>query len=320
MALGEFELIRRFFSRHSECDGVVLGVGDDGAVLEPAAGRELVAVVDTLVGGVHFPDALDAVHTGFRAAAVNLSDIAAMGARPRWATLALTLDRADAVWLERFAEGLYAALEPSGTALVGGDTTRGEQIVITVQVIGDVPAGRALRRDGAKAGDDIYVSGTLGDAAAGLQQFLSGSSQTSELVRRFCRPEARLDLGAGLIGLASAAIDVSDGLYDDLGKLLSASALGASLDVEAIPMSDALAGAFGDDALQLAMAGGDDYELCFTASPDSAARIADCAQRLDLALTRIGTVDAKTGIRCLQDGREISIDLRGYDHFRPDDD
>src|SRR5271167_859688 len=237
--LGEFELIRRFFSRRDAAraeSGVVLGIGDDAALLELPLGTDLVAAVDTLVAGRHFPEGTDAHSVGHRALAVNLSDLAAMGATPSWATLALTLPGADAHWLERFAAGLFDLAEFHGVALVGGDTTRGP-LTVTIQLLGHVPHGTALRRSGARAGDLLAVSGTLGDSGAGLKfssmpPAAAATRDVEELIRRFDYPCPRVELGLSARGIATAAMDLSDGLVGDLPKLAQASGLHAHVSVE----------------------------------------------------------------------------------------
>lgn len=318
-SLDEFELIRRYFRHAAADDSVVLGVGDDGAVLQPQAGRELVTVIDTLVEDVHFPTDLAADAIGYRAVAVNLSDIAAMGARPRWMTLALTLDDANEAWLEKFSDGLFAAAAPHAVSLVGGDTTRGRQKVISIQVTGDIEPGRSITRAGAAVGDSIYVSGSLGDAAAGLS-FIKARDVSSEdkklLADRFCRPTARLALGQALAGIASAAIDVSDGLYADLGKLLEKSQVGASIDTENIPLSGALVNTCGTDAaLQFALAGGDDYELCFTVHPDNEQTAIMRAQQCNVSIARIGELEAGNSLSCTRAGTAFEFEHGGYRHF-----
>jgi len=305
----EFQLIQRYFVRKDEAPGVVAGIGDDGAVMRADAGRELVTVVDTLVGAVHFPNDIDAADVGYRAVAVNLSDIAAMGARPRWMTLSLTMPTADPVWLERFAKGLHQAAAEHGIALVGGDTTQGNDIVVSVQITGDVETGRAIFRSGASAGDVIYVTGTIGDAAAGLESIVQGEPDTF-LARRFLRPRARVEYGRSLIGRASAAIDLSDGFVGDLQKLLAASGVGAEVDLDALPMSDELVQRFGAEAaLRFALVGGDDYELCFTA-PGGV--ITDTSEP---RVTEIGRV-TDSGELVLRDANGIvACDDNGYRHF-----
>ena len=258
--MDEFELIRRFFSRPVDSATVVAGVGDDGAVLRPPAGRELVTVIDTMVAGTHFPAGMTARDIGYRIVVVNLSDIAAMGAEPRWMTLALTLVEADADWLEEFAAGLYEAASEWSVMLVGGDTTSGDQLVVSVQMSGDLAPGTALYRSGAKAGDTVFVTGTLGDAAAGLEQWSAGAGD-QYLTSRFARPSARVGVGRALAGIAHAAIDLSDGLVADLSKILEASHVGAELDLQRLPLSEELLRTVGrEQALRYAMGGGDDYE------------------------------------------------------------
>lgn len=311
--MDEFELIDRWFSRDRPSangrDGVIVGVGDDGAVLRAGPGRDLVTVVDTLVAGTHFPADLDPADVGYRAVAVNLSDIAAMAARPRWMTLALTLETADAGWLEAFSAGLYEAAAEHGVALVGGDTTAGECLVVTVQITGDVEPARILRRSGARPGDRVFVTGTVGDAAAGLALAADGR-RVAALHRRFARPAARIACGQALGGCASAAIDISDGLLGDLGKLAKASGVAAVIDLEALPISAALEDACRAEASRrFALTGGDDYELLFTAE---AGAVPDCG---DLAITEIGVIEAGEGVTCREDGRPVEIRDAGYRHF-----
>lgn len=308
-AVDEFALIRRYFARPGAAPGVTTGIGDDGAVLQPDPGRELVVVIDTLVSGVHFPDGIDPFDIGYRAVAVNLSDIAAMGGRPRWMTLALTLPVADEDWLERFAEGLHAAAAEHAVSLVGGDTTYGKTLVVSVQITGDVPTGKALLRSGARAGDQIYVTGTVGDAAAGLE-LLSGSTPERNLAARFLRPNARVAYGQTLLDVATAAIDLSDGLFADLGKLLEASGVGGVIELEHLPISEALRASFDlDTCRQFALAGGDDYELCFTSATPP-------PQGVGLAVTRIGTVTKSEKLVCRLEGELVPFEDRGYRHFQ----
>ncbi len=318
--MDEFELIRRYFRRHSADANVLLGIGDDGAVVSPTRGRELVVVVDTLVAGVHYPEAYPADDTGWRAVVVNASDLAAMGAEPRWMTLALTLPGIDEPWLTGFAEGLFAAAREYGLTLIGGDTTRGGQTVVSVQLIGEVEAGRVLTRGGASAGERIYVTGTPGDAAGGLVLLrdtrTSPQGDTGYLVRRFTRPQARTGFGLAIAGAATAAIDLSDGLAGDLLKLLEASRVGATVELERLPLSRELRRVHGDErALELALDGGDDYELCFTAKPDDEEVILEAATQHDLAVTRIGETTTGSGLTCLRDGRAVPYRHSGYSHF-----
>ena len=307
--MDEFELIHRFFSHRAPGGGVVLGVGDDGAVLAPEPGKQQIQVVDTLVEGVHFPKDFSPADIGYRAVAVNLSDVAAMGAVPRWMTLALSLSAADESWLEAFAEGVYAAAAEHDVRLVGGDTTQANQIVVTVHMTGDVGDGNAIRRDGAEPGDTIWVTGTLGDAAGGLEGLRTGRLDR-ELVSRYARPSARVRYGQKLVGVASAAIDISDGLLDDLGKLLDASRVGADIDVERLPISSALSANFdADRCRRFALSGGDDYELCFTTADD----VAPDGGVMDV--TAIGTVTEVRGLTARLDGEIVEVGESGYRHF-----
>jgi thiamine-monophosphate kinase len=314
--LGEFDLIERYFSRSVGRRDVLLGVGDDAALLEVPPGRALVAAVDTLVEGRHFlPDAPpDSV--GHQALAVNLSDLAAMGADPAWALLSLSLPDSDEAWLKSFAAGLYALAEQHGVALVGGDTVRGPRVV-TVTVLGCVEPQLALRRAGAQPGDVLFVSGWPGEAAAGLEALRTGCGHGAgdALVRRYRYAEPRLGLGRALRGRASAAMDVSDGLYGDLQKLCKASGCGARLDLERLPVSAELARRHSQsDCERLVLCGGDDYELLFTVP---AAAAADFAAEWSggLPLHRIGVMAAGTAVRCMRDGRPEAVTGGGYDHF-----
>lgn len=319
--MDEFEIIRRYFARESSGEGIRVGIGDDGAVLIPAHDRDLISVVDTLVSGIHYPETLAPADIGYRAVAVNLSDVAAMGARPRWMTLALTLVNAERAWLDGFARGLFEAADEHALALVGGDTTRGEQTVISVQIIADVDPGKAMLRAGAEEGDAIYVTGTVGDAAAGLsilQSGLPGSDDVDYLIRQFTRPVARIEAGAAIASIAHAAIDLSDGLYTDLDKLLAASGVAGSLELADIPLSSQLTNLMDeDDALRFALSGGDDYELCFTASA-AEDEIAAIRESTGVAITRLGQVLKGSGLKCTRNGDLFDYQDAGYRHtFEP---
>lgn len=286
----------------AERDDVILGIGDDAAVLRPPAGCELVLCTDTLVEGVHFFPGADASAVGHKSLAVNLSDLAAMGAEPAWALLGLTLPTADTAWIEEFATGFSELAVEFGVRLAGGDTTRGP-LTVTVQLAGFVPAGRALRRAGALAGDGLFVSGTLGDAAAALAMLEAGAPPPAALRERLERPRPRVELGLALRERAHAVIDVSDGLLADAARLLEASGCGADIDVDAVPRSREFVAAGG--TLEMMLAGGDDYEL-LCALPDAAG----------LPLARIGTVTEKRGIRCRhRDGSACRVAATGYRHF-----
>ncbi len=317
VALGEFELIHRYFGRvGASRDDVLLGVGDDAALVAPPAGQVLAMAVDTLVEGVHFLPDDPADSVGHRALAVNLSDLAAMGAVPAWFLLSLTLARTDEVWLEGFAQGMAALAGRHGVALIGGDTTSG-RLTVSVTVVGFVPVGMALRRDGAREGDAVFVSGTVGDAAAGLalrQGRISAVGADAEaLRRRYLRPEPRIALGVALRSVASACIDVSDGLGGDLGKLCQASGVGADLHGDALPVSTELRRAVADGHRAMALAGGDDYELLFTVPPDRCAAVERLASVTPV--TRIGRIRGGTGVRCDDVALEGEAG-HGFDHFR----
>ncbi len=315
----EFALIRRFFDRPLKDDSVRLGIGDDAALIVPEPGHDLVCAVDTIVAGIHYPDDLPPFDIGYRSLSINLSDIAAMGARPRWMTLALTIPSADTGWLAQFSEGLFTAAAEAGVSLVGGDTTRGQPVVVSVQLLGDVDPHKTMRRSGAKPGDGIFVTGAPGDAAAGLSLLKSGSDQTGEseyLIGRFVRPTARVSFAASIAQIASAAIDLSDGLYADCQKLLIASKVGAVLDISRLPLSAEILAKFDfEDAIDLALAGGDDYELCFTASRSYEAELHDLAKQNQLQVTRIGKVESGDRISCTKDGAPFEYTNPGYRHF-----
>ncbi|HEY0745231.1 MAG TPA: thiamine-phosphate kinase [Steroidobacteraceae bacterium] len=319
--LGEFDLIRRFFVRDADGkSGVILGIGDDAALLDLPEGCDLVAAVDTIVAGRHFPEGTDARSIGHRALAVNLSDIAAMGATPLWATLALTLPGIDVEWLEKFAAGFVNLADLHAVKLVGGDTTRGP-LTISVQILGSVPRGTALRRSGARAGDLLAVSGTLGDAAAGLS-FLKTPQRpergnVDELIRRFDYPTPRVQLGLAARGIATAAMDLSDGLVGDLPKLALASGLAAHVNVDRLPLSLALRSAesSNDHVLDLALGGGDDYELLFAVPAQRFAALKAAADRLNLTLSTIGELRLGSGVTWSLNGEEFIPRVSGYDHF-----
>jgi thiamine-monophosphate kinase len=313
--LGEFDLIERFFRRASPRDDVLLGVGDDAALLEVPPGQALVAATDTLVEGRHFLAGAPAESVGHQALAVNLSDLAAMGAEPAWALLSLSLPDADTDWLQRFSDGLFAVAGRHGVALVGGDTVRGPRVV-TITALGFVPAAAALRRGGARPGDVLYVSGSPGEAAAGLAALRSGVADASDpLVRRYLFAEPRVALGRALRGRATAAMDVSDGLLGDLGKLCAASGVGARLELERLPISDELARRH--TLLQceeFVLCGGDDYELLFTLPPVGSEQM-EIELGKSFALHRIGVIEAGAGVRCTRGGSLVTVSGGGYDHF-----
>lgn len=306
--MDEFDLIRRFFERDTDMPGVVVGIGDDGAVLTPDTAKQQIQVVDTLVEGVHFPPATRPADIAYRAVAVNISDIAAMGGRPRWMTLALTLSDSSEPWVASFSSGLFEAADKYNVALVGGDTTSGPIVTVTVTITGEVETGAALLRSGAKKGDGIFVTGTLGDAAAGLTLLQRGESDDF-LVQRFLRPTPSITAGRALVGKANSAIDISDGLAGDLKKLLVASGVGGEIDIDKLPMSEPLRARFSAAEQQhLALCGGDDYELCFTAPHEAVDDIP--------GITEIGVINDSTTLIFRQDGDIVEVDDRGYGHFQ----
>ncbi|HVL01440.1 MAG TPA: thiamine-phosphate kinase [Dongiaceae bacterium] len=335
----EFALIDAHFKALSQrvtgsrCD---LGIGDDCALVTIPHGKQLAVTADTLVAGVHFPIATMPSDIGYKSLAVNLSDLAAMGARPAWYTLCVTVPQVTESWLQDFCAGLEALMREIPVTLIGGDTTRGP-LSITIQAMGLVDSGCALQRNGAKPGDDIYVSGCIGDAGAGLRAVL-GEIPVEQLaqipilqssLQRLNRPQPRCALGAALGAVASACIDVSDGLLADLGHVLNASGVGADLDLDLVPLSPALcdlaivtqlereAGALQGTlagARRFALSAGDDYELCFTAPVSQRAQVAALAQQTGTPVTRIGSIQAQPGIRDLASGGAL-LAPSGYIHF-----
>src|SRR5580692_7731973 len=320
MALSEFDLISRFFSQlGAPRADVVLGVGDDGAVLECPADSQLVAAIDSLAEDVHFPQGSPARSIGHRALAVNLSDLAAMGAQPAWALLALALPAADEAWLTQFSAGLDQLAREHNVSLVGGDTTAGK-LCITVQTLGFLPRGAALTRGGGQPDDAVFVTGTPGDSAAGLmleqsRLTVADARQAQWLLDRFRYPTPRVALGIALRGLASACIDVSDGLLGDCGRLAQASGCGFSLDYQALPVSDPLRAAVGEQrARELALTGGEDYELCFTVpSARLDEFIAHCPAS-EFGWSRIGMLSAQPGAIVRRGASVMQVSHRGFDH------
>ncbi|MDB5985972.1 MAG: thiL [Nevskia sp.] len=318
--INEFTLIRRYFARVSETADVALGIGDDCALLRPIAGCVAALTTDTLVAGRHFPIETAAHAIGWKALAVNLSDLAAMGAEPQAFLLALTLPEFDASWLEQFADGLHALARDAGIHLIGGDTTRGP-LAITITAIGQVPEALALRRSGAQVGDVVCVTGTLGDAALALQLLQTPDSMHPttdahrQLRARLDYPTPRLAAGLCLREFATAAIDLSDGLAGDIGHILAASNVGAEIAVQDLPMSPAFAQQHApSQRLQLQVAGGDDYELCVCIPPQ---RLREAQAALALALTPIGRITAAPGLRWFDaSGHSMTVELSGYDHFK----
>lgn len=318
--LNESQVIQ-ILSQHSGAQrpDVVLGIGDDGAVLEPPQGQQLVQVVDALFEGVHFPPGMDGEDLAWRALGVNISDIAAMGAEPAWATLVLSMPGAEESWVRAFARGLEDCTREFNISLVGGDTVRGP-LGVSVQITGFVPPGQALRRHGAVAGDGIYITGRTGLAAAGLaclQGEIQLEDEPGQWRQRFLRPVPRLQQGRDLRGVASACLDISDGLLRDLGRLLDASSVGATVLLEHIPGLEALSESVGEQrALSLALTGGDDYELCFTVPRERQAQLAERARTWSCECTRIGEISGADGIRLVKNGREVPPPPAGFEHFQ----
>ncbi|WHL18341.1 thiamine-phosphate kinase [Stenotrophomonas acidaminiphila] len=321
MSLDEFALIERIARRTRARADIVLGIGDDAALLQPAPGQQLAVTADTLNAGVHFPAESAPADVGWKALAANLSDLAAMGAVPAWCTLSLSLPQAEGDWLDAFADGLFALADASGIAVVGGDTTRGP-LSISITAMGQVPAAQALRRDGARVGDDIWVSGHPGEAAGALRLWQQGRLDVRGVVadaaherlrQRLQRPMPRVSLGLALRTCAHAAADVSDGLLADLGHIASRSGVAAVLQADAVPLSAALRTALGDAAaLDCALRGGDDYELCFTAAPERRQAVQALAADLALPLARIGVIAEGRGVHCEGDA---GAGRSGYRHF-----
>jgi thiamine-monophosphate kinase len=318
--LSEFDLIKRYFAQHSCTDPrIALGIGDDCALLNPSPGMQLAVSTDMLVSGRHFFADADPYLLGHKCLAVNLSDLAAMGASPLAFTLALSLPEANPLWLEKFSQGLFALADTHRCSLIGGDTTKGP-LNICITVFGELPPGSALRRDAAQLGDDIWISGTLGDARLALASYrkeLSLAPLEHQLAAtRMHQPSPRIALGTALRGIAHAALDISDGLTGDLGHILQRSGLGASLHIDSLPAGPVLA----RQALALqrafTLAGGDDYELCFTAPVAQRAAVLAAGVSSATTVTRVGSIEAAPGLRLLDDfGQPVTLQLTSFDHF-----
>jgi thiamine-monophosphate kinase len=321
MSLSEFSIIERYFTRPSRRGDVILGVGDDAALMQVPQGMQLAMSVDTLIAGHHFPLDTSATAIGYKALAVNLSDMAAMGAKPAWVTLSLALPESDEAFIEGFVKGFFALAQDYEVELVGGDTVRGPK-AFTVQINGFIPTGQALLRSGAQVGDLVFVTGSLGDAGAGLQlkqgSFYKDEVAAASLIRRLEYPQPRVAEGGSLRGIASSAIDISDGLLADLGHILESSGCGATLQLDAIPRSTALQICIGDEveSLRLALGAGDDYELCFTVPLHKMAELERVSAGWECDLTRIGEIVEGAGIKLTGTHAEL---LRGseagFDHF-----
>lgn len=318
--VAEFDVIRKYFTPVSLDNDVILGVGDDCAVLQAPADKQLVMTVDTLVSGVHFPVSTSAADIAHKTAAVNLSDLAAMGAKPAWAMLALTLPDIDEDWIQEFSSSLLNVLSVYGVKLIGGDTTQGP-LTISLQLTGFVEPGLAMKRNAAEAGDLIFVSGTLGDAALGLAMLEQSDIEGFDnILHRLNRPTPRIELGLSLAEYCSCAIDISDGLLADLGHILEASQCGATIYIDSLPASEGFIQFYAkrDEApeCELMLRGGDDYELCFTINPAEEKNILRLADELGVKLSCIGRIEQNTGLQLIgADGKSQQVKAEGFQHF-----
>lgn len=316
----EFDIIRQYFTSAVVRDDVVLGIGDDAAVLTVPSGYQLVQSVDTLVAGVHFPLETSPQDIAYKALAVNLSDMAAMGAEPAWFTLAITLPNDNVKWLKNFSESLSQLAKKYNVQLVGGDTTNGP-LCISITINGFAPKGKALTRDNAQVGDKVYVSGTIGDAALALAawqgQCLLSDGSALYLNNRLNKPTPQIELGLLLRDYASSCIDISDGLIADLGHITDKSDVGAKIDFDKIPRSKEFNINLTDQTLitPLVLSGGDDYELCFTIPFINQTGFEDIIKQKNISVTCIGETDSQSGVRCIKDNKELDIQELGYQHF-----
>lgn len=317
--MSEFDLISHYFKHLSaQRSDVVLGIGDDCALLEVPFGMQLAMSTDTLNAGIHFPENTHADDIGYKSLAVNLSDLAAMGATPAWVSLNLSLPDYDKDWLDGFCQGFAELAQHYGMQLVGGDTTQGP-LSISVQVYGFVEPGQAMRRDEAQVGNQIYVSGNLGDAGLGLKQCLGQLNHVPDYcVARLNRPQPRVELGLALTQYSRCAIDISDGLVADLGHILEQSDCGARIELEQIPLSEPLASYYADEKdWPLILTSGDDYELCFTVSKDKQESMLAMLDQQTVAVSRIGEITKTGGLICVDaQGQPLSFEHPGYNHFK----
>lgn len=321
--MAEFELIAQHFTRPTQHTN--LGIGDDAALISITEGMELAVSTDMLVAGTHFFSDADPYQLGWKSLAVNVSDMAAMGATPKWATLAIALPQQDDAWLDQFSQGFFACANQFNIDLIGGDTTgtkQKENLTISIQIMGEVPKGQALKRSGAKAGDDIWVSGPLGKAAAALQHLLGkqllDADDLDEYLNALHIPQPRVELGIALRDIANSCLDISDGLLGDLRHILNASNVGAEIQLMAIPTSTFISQYLHDSTFQgYVLAGGDDYELCFTAPEYQANRILELKHQLNLSLTKIGKITTDPGL-IVFDAQQQTLTLKslGYHHFQ----
>lgn len=319
MSVGEFELIERYFRQEAGALGVAMGIGDDCALLNVPDGQQLAVSMDTLVGGIHFPKNADPELIAERALRVNLSDLAAMGAEPLWFTLGLTLPKANAQWVKGFSQGLFRVANEYNIALVGGDTTRGN-LSITIQVHGAVSPGRGLMRGNASVGDEIFVTGPVGNGAAALavikQELEVGKSAFSYFMDHYYRPEPQVKVAQALVGVAESAIDISDGLVADLNHICEQSVVGAQIHLERIPLSEPVSKLVPfEKGVQWALSGGDDYQLCFTVPPSRMKQLEVLVDQKRIEAVHIGQITKGSGVTCLYNGEEVLLNSQGYQHF-----
>lgn len=323
--MSEFDLINQFFKTTAvKRDDVILGIGDDCAILSPPPGKQLAVSTDTLISGVHFPQSTCAEDIGYKSLAVNLSDLAAMGAEPAWVSLAISLPQADDVWLKEFMCGFNELAEQYHLSLIGGDTTQGH-LSVTINITGFIDSEKALKRSCANVGDSIFVTGSIGDAAIGLKAILNkldaaeifSDTNKNHCINRLNRPTPRVKAGQLLSGFSVAAIDISDGLMADLNHICEASAVGGLLNLRQIPLSDATRNYYADKPdWQSILSGGDDYELCFTCPDNQYAEILELMELHDIDITCIGKIIEDTGIKCLYGNQLITLNTSGYNHFK----
>lgn len=321
MPQSEFDIIEHFFLQQKiSRDDVKLGIGDDAAIVSVPQNTQLVIALDTLVSGVHFPTDTSAEDIAYKALAVNLSDLAAMGAEPAWFTLALTIPESNKDWLTGFAKGLFTLADKYNMQLIGGDTTQGP-LTVSIQVAGYIPEGQGIKRSGAKAGDNIYVTGTLGDAAFGLFciQEPDKCEANQQVIKLLNRPKARIEIGIAIREIASACIDISDGLLADLTHILEKSKVGALIDRQQIPLSGTMQKLcnMDENSFRFVLSGGDDYELCFTAPASRDDEIKTIAGKLGVSISCIGKIETEQGVRLHHDGQACSTYKEsGYEHFK----
>ncbi len=320
MGLSEFNIIERFFVREKPVrKDVLLGIGDDCALLSVPSGQALAVSMDTLVEGVHFLHDTAAADVAHKALAVNLSDLAAIGAEPAWVTLSLSIPKVDLGWLQSFSDTFFELLEHYGLQVVGGDTTKGP-LSLTVQVHGFIPENVALKRSGAKAGDRVCVTGPLGDASLGLQiaqhRLAANGPVRDYLLSRYYRPKPRVAAGIALRSRASAAIDISDGFLQDLGHICKASKVGAVINADDIPLSAEAKKVISlDRAIEHALTGGDDYEICFTVNDDNFVKVEKALEIVGIGCHTIGRISGKSGVRVMRNGEALELKKQGFDHF-----